>query len=114
MTTVILILITAVVSVYIGRRWRWHSWGSLWRWILCRTIKPLLWRTELRLVHQDYIDNEVYSAELRGEKEYRELEFAFLCECENLSLRPGAALSSWFIEEYGDSPTKARRQRKTR
>ena len=64
------------------------------------------------MVHQDYIDNEVYVGEIRGKREYRELEFAFLCEGENLQY--GGALSSWFIEEYGDSPTKARRKRKTK
>ena len=115
MTTAILILITAVVSAYVGRRWRWHSWGSLRRWILCRTIKPLLWRTGLRLVHQDYIDHEVELARdlaSRNGVGYHQMVFNFLCECE--TLQAGAALSSWFIEEYGDSPTKARRQRKTK
>jgi len=82
----------------------------VWRRVLSVVIKPLLRGTGLRLVHQDYIDSEVYRAVLGSEREYRELEFAFLCECENL--QAGAALSSWFIEEYGDSPTKARRQRK--
>ena len=107
MTTAILILITAVVSVYIGRRWRWHSWGSLWRWILCRTIKPLLWRTGLRLVHQDYIDNEVYIARRCSEIEgYHQMVFNFLCECE--ALQAGGAPSSWFVKEYGDDITKAR------
>ena len=76
--------------------------------------KPLLRGTGLRLLHQDYIDNEVYRIERDARKkfgenhiaEYRELEFAFLCECE--ALQAGGAPSSWFVKEYGDDITKAR------
>jgi hypothetical protein len=71
MTTVLLFCIVAVGSAYVGHRWWPYSWGSLWRWILCRTIKPLLWRTGLRLVHQDYIDHEVYMGELEAWQRYR-------------------------------------------
>ena len=77
--------------------------------MLSVVIKPLLRGTGLRLVHQDYIDSEVDYARRSSEIEgYHQMVFNFLCECE--TLQAGGALSAWFIEEYGDSPTEARRQ----
>jgi len=115
MTTAILILITAVGCLCIGYRCGYRRPRLMWVWrrVLSVVIKPLLRGTGLRLVHQDYIDSEVESAshskQIVG---YHQMVFNFLCECE--TLQAGGALSSWFIEEYGDSPTKARRQRKTK
>jgi len=120
MTTAILILITAVGCLCIGYRCGYRRPRLMWVWrrVLSVVIKPLLRGTGLRLVHQDYIDSEVSDGESKGftrglrERrrdhviEYRELEFAFLCECE--ALQTGGAPSSWFVKEYGDDITKAR------
>jgi len=57
MTTVLLVCLIVVGSAYVGHRCWPRNWSDLWRKILCRTIKPLFWRTGLRIVHEDYLEN---------------------------------------------------------